>query len=146
MATNHLPSGLAIEPFGACSWPRHKPLAKTARLVEDIAGTFKKGLADAAAFVGLVHEQSKDAAVSWVSGRKANDLGVLYPDEDAGIVDEPANILHCDARRITKRILAHAAAYFHDARDLCSGRFADQQVSPSSCCAEVTPRPALPAA
>ena len=132
MAAGHLPSGLAIEPFGACPWPCRKPHARAASLVEDIAGTFEKGAGDAAALVGFFHEQSKDVAVSWVRGRKADDLGILYPDENAWVIDEPANIFHRDARGITKRILAHPGAYFHDTRDIRSGCFADQKVSPSA--------------
>jgi hypothetical protein len=132
MAAGHLQSGLAIEPFGACPWPCRKPHARAACLVEDIAGTFEKGAGDAAALVGLFHEQSKDVAVSWVGGRKADDLGILYPDENAWVIDEPANIFHRDARGITKRILAHPGAYFHDTRDIRSGCFADQKVSPSA--------------
>jgi hypothetical protein len=64
--------------------------------------------------------------------QKADDLGILYPDENAWVIDEPANIFPRDARGITKRIFAHPGAYFHDTRDIRSGCFADQKVSPSA--------------
>jgi hypothetical protein len=38
--------------------------------------------------------------------------------------------LDCEENRDTKRILAYPGAYFHDARDVRSGCFADQKVSP----------------
>jgi hypothetical protein len=56
----------------------------------------------------------------------------FYPDENAWVIDEPANIFPRDARGITKRIFAHPGAYFHDTRDIRSGCFADQKVSPSA--------------
>jgi hypothetical protein len=128
MTAGYPPSGSAVESFGACLCRCREPHARTPRLIEDTAGTFEKRSGNAATFVGLVDEQCPDAAVARIGGGKAGDPAVLDPDEDAWMVGEPAIVFQRDPRRVTKHILAHPIAYFHEARDVRAGRFANQEV------------------
>jgi hypothetical protein len=84
-----VPTGLPIEPLGACSGPSRQPHARTAGFDKDIAGPLKEGAGDATPLIGLLDEQRKNLTAARITGGKADDLAILDPDKDARVVNEP---------------------------------------------------------
>jgi hypothetical protein len=66
-------------------------------------------------------------AISRVGSGKADDFSTCFPDKNARVINEPANIFDRDARWITKLVLTHSGAYFHNTRDIESRCLADQK-------------------
>jgi hypothetical protein len=87
------PAGASVKPFGSRRGIRRQANPLEAGGFQHLTRAFKQGTPDSATAVLLVHEQCPDEAVAGVHRREAGDFAIFFPDKDAGIGDEPIDIV-----------------------------------------------------
>jgi hypothetical protein len=104
----YFPSGLAIKSLGAGRRRRCKPHPLASCSPQHRAGAFEQQPAESASFVCRVDKERKNAAVSWIRGRKPDDVAIFVPNKNPRICNEPSQDFNGASGWVAQLVLVHS--------------------------------------
>lgn len=114
----HFPSRVPIEPLRLRVWIGCKPGTVDTGGFQNVASFAEENGTYSFSFKSGNNKKRPNAAISWISGRKADNFVLLFPRENAGVCDEPFIVNIEDIGRIAKDVFSDGCPNSLKSRDV----------------------------